>query len=201
MALCQQTKSTEQRLEAMRWSFGKRHCRTITLASDDSDHGNHFELNAIDSSYSNENKFIIFLDDGVAVAPTPAADQTLISVSVTAGDSANVKASAIAAALLSNSVEVRTVVTDGVIEVQNIFVGTITVEDISYAGAITFEIGGTAMTDSAITVAYSGSAVGDVDTSEPTAANNVEQDGTIEIITDGASTNARVLYVTFVIRR
>ena len=67
--------------------------------------------------------------------------------------------------------------------------------------AITFEIGGTAMTDSAITVAYSGSAVGDVDTSEPTAANNVEQDGTIEIITDGASTNARVLYVTFVIRR
>ena len=39
------------------------------------------------------------------------------------------------------------------------------------------------------------------DTSEPTAANNVEQDGTIEIITDGASTNANVLYVTFVIRR
>jgi hypothetical protein len=67
--------------------------------------------------------------------------------------------------------------------------------------AITFEIGGTAMTDSAITVAYSGSAVGDVDTSEPTAANTVSEDGTIEIITDGASTNARVLYVTFVIRR
>ena len=63
MALCQQTKSTEHRREAMRWSFGKRHCRTITLASDDSDHGNHFELNAIDSSYSNENKFIIFFRD------------------------------------------------------------------------------------------------------------------------------------------
>ena len=67
--------------------------------------------------------------------------------------------------------------------------------------AITFEIGGTAMTDSAITVAYSGSAAGDVDTSEPTAANTVSEDGTIEMITDGASTNAIVLYVTFVIRR
>ena len=67
--------------------------------------------------------------------------------------------------------------------------------------ALTWEIGGVAITGSAITVTQSGSAAGDVDTSEPTAANNVEQDGTIEIITDGASTNARVLYVTFVIRR
>ena len=67
--------------------------------------------------------------------------------------------------------------------------------------ALTWEIGGVAMTGSAITVTQSGSAAGDVDTSEPTAANNVEQDGTIEIITDGASTNANVLYVTFVIRR
>ena len=68
-------------------------------------------------------------------------------------------------------------------------------------GAITFEIGGTAITGGAITVAYSGSAVGDVDTAEPTAANEVAEGGTIEIITDGASTNAAVLYVTFVIRR
>ena len=67
--------------------------------------------------------------------------------------------------------------------------------------AITFEIGGTAMTDSAITVTQAGAAAGDVDTSEPTAANTVSEDGTIEMITDGASTNAIVLYVTFVIRR
>ena len=68
-------------------------------------------------------------------------------------------------------------------------------------GAITFEIGGTAITGGAITVAYSGSAVGDVDTSTPTAANDVAEEGTIEMITDGASSNAIVLYVTFVIRR
>jgi hypothetical protein len=67
--------------------------------------------------------------------------------------------------------------------------------------AITFEIGGTAMTNSAITVAHSGSAAGDVDTSEPTAANSVSEDGTIEMITDGASTGTQKLLVTFVVRR
>ena len=41
--------------------------------------------------------------------------------------------------------------------------------------AITFEVGGTAMTNSAITVEYDGSAAGDVDSSEPSAANRVEE--------------------------
>ena len=67
--------------------------------------------------------------------------------------------------------------------------------------AITFEIGGTAITGGAITVTQSGSAAGDVDTAEPTAANEVAEDGTIEMITDGASSNAVKLNVTFVIRR
>ena len=67
--------------------------------------------------------------------------------------------------------------------------------------ALTWEIGGVAMTGSAITVTQSGSAAGDVDTSEPTALNTVSEDGTIEMITSGAPTNAIVLYVTFVIRR
>ena len=75
--------------------------------------------------------------------------------------------------------------------------GTIATAD----GAITFEIGGTAMTTSAITVAYSGSAAGDVDTSEPTALNTVSEDGTIEMITDGASATACECVVTFIIRR
>ena len=67
--------------------------------------------------------------------------------------------------------------------------------------AISFEIGGTAVTGGGITVAHSGSAAGDVDTAEPTAANQVEEDGTIEMITDGGSTGAKKLNVTFVIRR
>ena len=67
--------------------------------------------------------------------------------------------------------------------------------------AITFEIGGTAVTGGAITVANSGSAAGDIDTAEPTAANQVEEGGSIEMITDGGSTGAKKLGVTFVIRR
>ncbi len=42
---------------------------------------------------------------------------------------------------------------------------------------------------------------GDVDTAEPTAANRVEEDGTIEMITDGGSSTACECVVTFVIRR
>ena len=66
---------------------------------------------------------------------------------------------------------------------------------------ISFEIGGTAVTGGGITVAYSGSAAGDVDTAEPTAANEISEDGTIEMITDGASSGTKKLNVTFVIRR
>ena len=67
--------------------------------------------------------------------------------------------------------------------------------------AISFEIGGTAVTGGGITVAHSGSAAGTVDSSVPTAANRVEEDGTIEMITNGGSTGTQKLLVTFVIRR
>ncbi len=67
--------------------------------------------------------------------------------------------------------------------------------------AITFEIDGTAVTNAGITVAHSGSAVGTMDSSVPSALNRVEEDGKIEIITDGNSTGAKSLDVTFTIRR
>ena len=68
-------------------------------------------------------------------------------------------------------------------------------------GGISFEIGGTAVTGGGITVTQSGSAAGDIDTATPTAANEVAEDGSIEMITDGASSNTIKLVVTFVIRR
>jgi len=67
--------------------------------------------------------------------------------------------------------------------------------------AITFEIGGTAVTGGDITITQSGSAAGDVDSSEPTAANSVEEGDAIEIISDGGSSTACEMIVTFVIRR
>ena len=66
--------------------------------------------------------------------------------------------------------------------------------------AISFEIGGVAETGGAISHVASGSA-GKVATAAPTALNTVAEDGTIECITDGGSTGAKKLLVTFVIRR
>ena len=67
-------------------------------------------------------------------------------------------------------------------------------------GCISFEIGGVAVTGGAISHTASGSA-GRVATAEPTAANRVEEDGTIECITNGGSSNASKMEITFVIRR
>jgi hypothetical protein len=57
------------------------------------------------------------------------------------------------------------------------------------ACSMTFEIGGVVITSSAISIAYSGSAAGDVDTSTPSAARAVTAAQPVEIISDGASTN------------
>ncbi len=49
------------------------------------------------------------------------------------------------------------------------------------------QIDGTAVTGGSWTVAYSGSAAGDVDTAIPSAAFYVNEDSNIEFISDGAS--------------
>jgi len=64
--------------------------------------------------------------------------------------------------------------------------GTITTVN----AGVTFEIGGTAVTGGSITIAHSGSAAGVVDTCTCTALNILAAGGGLEIITDGASTNA-----------
>ena len=67
--------------------------------------------------------------------------------------------------------------------------------------AVTFEIGGVAVTGGAVEIAYSGSAAGDVDTATPTAANTLTAGQPIEIVNAGASTNAVIGVVTFVMQR
>jgi hypothetical protein len=61
---------------------------------------------------------------------------------------------------------------------------------------ITFEINGTLITNGAITIANSGSAAGDVDSSTPSGANTLAIGNKLECITDGASTNTiKVTYM------
>jgi len=66
---------------------------------------------------------------------------------------------------------------------------------------LTLKINGTAVTNSTITIAQSGSAVGDVDTARPTGANLVAEGQHIEIETDGASTGTVAVTVTVAIKR
>ena len=66
--------------------------------------------------------------------------------------------------------------------------------------AISFEIDGVAVTDGGFDHVATASA-GKVTTTEPTAANRVEENGHIECITDGGSTNSSKMEITFVIRR
>ena len=65
---------------------------------------------------------------------------------------------------------------------------------------ITAEIGGVAVTDSAITIANASSAAGDVDSCTPSAAKTVAAGDNIEIISDGLSTNAVDAVFTIVLR-
>lgn len=66
---------------------------------------------------------------------------------------------------------------------------------------LSFEIGGTPVTDGNITVAFTASAAGDVDSSTPSAANALTAGQALECITDGASTNTVAVKLTFVIKR
>ena len=61
---------------------------------------------------------------------------------------------------------------------------------------LTPKIAGTAITGGAITVAFSGSAAGDVDSSTPTAANAITAGAAIEIETDGGSANTVEVVLT-----
>jgi len=65
--------------------------------------------------------------------------------------------------------------------------------------ALSFELDGTAVTDGGISIAAG--AAGVVGTATPTALNIVAAGATIEMITDGGSTNAAVGTVTFVMQR
>ena len=61
---------------------------------------------------------------------------------------------------------------------------------------LTPKIAGTAITDGAITVAFTSSAAGDVDSSTPSAANVITAGAAIEIETDGASSNTVEVVLT-----
>ena len=73
-----------------------------------------------------------------------------------------------------------------IVGISNVIDTTITTAD----AELTFEIGGTAVTDAAITIAFTGSLPGTVDQSTPSALNVITASEAIEIVKDGGSTVA-----------
>jgi hypothetical protein len=61
---------------------------------------------------------------------------------------------------------------------------------------LTIKIGGSAVTGGSITIAHTGSASGDVDTCVPTAANSFTAGQSIEIETNGGSTDTAIVSIT-----
>jgi hypothetical protein len=68
-------------------------------------------------------------------------------------------------------------------------------------GSVSLTINGTAVTGSTITVTYTGSAVGDVDSATPTAANYVNEGDYIGIVTTGACDTTCITHFEIVIDR
>lgn len=134
---CTSAQVSNQRLEAMVWYYGKRECRSIQFVDDvaGSVAGESFDVNVIDENYE-EQKYLFWLSDGVASAPTPAADQTLVAVSYTQDDDAATIAAAFKAAV--DAYEVLSEISGGVVEVQNKFLGVITAEVNTNAPSFTF---------------------------------------------------------------
>lgn len=62
------------------------------------------------------------------------------------------------------------------------------------------EINNVAVTDSTATIAYSGSAAGDVDSCTPTGANNVNPGDRIEVVSGGESDTTSIGFFTIVVR-
>lgn len=81
-----------------------------------------------------------------------------------------------------------------VVEVFSALDGAITAAN----AVLTPKISGTAITGGGITVAFTGSAAGDIDSAKPTGANKFTAGNTLSVATDGGSTGTVAATVTFV---
>ncbi|MCK5610992.1 hypothetical protein KAR91_54470, partial [Candidatus Pacearchaeota archaeon] len=87
------------------------------------------------------------------------------------------------------------------------FAGDIsTIETVLTGGAVTtndavctFDIGGTGITDGVVTIANSGSAIGDLDSATPSALNTVAAGDLIKCTVSGSPGGSRTAYVTILV--
>ncbi len=106
------------------------------------------------------------------------------------------------------SVKITDISTAGTVYIPTPFAGTVTSIDSVIDGAIitvdcgiTTGISGVNITNGAITIAFTGSAAGDLDSATPTALNTFTSTDYLEVTTDGASTNVVDAVILFTITR
>jgi hypothetical protein len=97
----------------------------------------------------------------------------------------------------ASSVNIAVPDNGNIIKIISVLAGTITSAD----SAVISKINGTTVTGGGFTVAYSGSAAGDIDTATPTALNAVSEGDYITIISDGGSSTSQPIDVTVIVRR
>lgn len=84
-----------------------------------------------------------------------------------------------------------------VTSVRSVINGTIATDDVD----LTVKVNTSAMTNGVITIAYSGSAAGDLDSCSPTAGNTITTSDYLAVTSDGASTNTVSATLAFTITR
>lgn len=95
----------------------------------------------------------------------------------------------------ASSVWIVSPIAGKVTKVYSVINGPITVADTT----LTVKIGGVSVTGGSITIAFTGSAAGDVDSCSPIALNTVTAGQAIEIDTDGASTDTASAQITILL--
>ena len=134
-----QASQSKQTLEAMKYFFGKRQCRSTQFVADSSGSlaAEYFDLNVIDENYE-EKAYYVWFDNGSSVDPM-IANKTGLQLTYTDDDTAATIA-ALYIALLA-SVEVLAVDSlNGLVQVENAFLGIVTVEDYTNAPSETLAV-------------------------------------------------------------
>ena len=93
----------------------------------------------------------------------------------------------------ATTVPITTRVAGTIVGIQAVLGGTITTAN----SAITFNIGGVGITNSAITAAFAASTAGTTFTSTPTANNVLAVGNVLNALTDGGSTGVQPLYIVY----
>ena len=134
-----QASQSKQTLEAMKYFFGKRQCRSTQFVADSSGSlaAEYFDLNVIDENYQKK-AYYVWFDNGSSVDPM-VSNKTGLQLTYSDDDTAETIA-VLYIALLA-SVEVLAVNSlNGLVQVENAFLGLVTVEDYTNAPSETLAV-------------------------------------------------------------